>query len=63
MDPAEPDLEILRRMTPDRKLAVMTSLIRQAFELKAAWLRARSPELSEEEIEARARELVAGERP
>jgi hypothetical protein len=57
------EIEALRRMTPDAKLAVMRELIRQAYTLKVAGLRALHPELSEEEAWARARELVGGDRP
>jgi hypothetical protein len=49
-------------MSPAKKLAVMTSLIREAYRLKAAWIRHTSPHLSEEEVEARLRELMSGER-
>ena len=31
------ETETLRRMSADRKLAVMTSLIREAYRLKGAW--------------------------
>ncbi|MFP3949073.1 MAG: hypothetical protein ACOC8K_07095 [Gemmatimonadota bacterium] len=62
-EPTEQDLEVVRRMSPERKLAVMHSLIRQAYELKAAGIRAQAPELSEEEVESRTRMLVAGEIP
>ena len=55
------EIEILRRMTPEQKLAVMRTLIRQAYELKAAGLRAMHPELSEEEVQARTRAAVAGD--
>lgn len=57
------ELEALRRMTPQQKLAVMRGLIRQAYELKAAGIRAAHPDLSEEEVRARTRELVGGGRP
>lgn len=53
----EAELEILRRMTPERKLSVMRSLIRQAYELKAAGIRAAGPELSEVEVRARGRDV------
>jgi hypothetical protein len=54
-NPSSPDLEAievetLRRMTPERKLQVMRSLVRQAYSLKAAGLRLQRPELSEDEI-------------
>jgi len=58
----ERDIEILRQMTPEQKLAVMRSLIRQAYALKEAGVRALHPELSEEEIQARTRAAVAGDR-
>jgi hypothetical protein len=57
------EVEALRRMTPGTKLAVMGALIRQAYELKAAGLRSLHPELSEEEVQARTRRLVGGDRP
>ena len=58
-----PEFEILRRMTPRRKLDVMHGMIRQAVELKEAWLRATEPDLDEAEIRAKAKELVAGGSP
>jgi hypothetical protein len=54
------DLDILRRLTPEQKLAAMTALIRQAFELKVAALRAAEPGLDEAAVWAKARDLVAG---
>ena len=48
MDPREQEYEALRRMTPARKLAVMRALIRQAYELKKAGIRAFHPDLPEE---------------
>lgn len=62
MNAREREFEALRRMTPERKLAVMRALIRQAYELKAAGIRATCPGLPEEEVRARARELVGGDR-
>lgn len=56
------DLEILRRMSPARKLAVMSSLTRQAWSLKAAMIRDRHPDLGPAEVTRLAREAVAGER-
>jgi hypothetical protein len=58
---SEQDAEILKRMSPARKLAVMRSLIRQAYVLKAAAVRVRWPELAESEVQARTRALVAGD--
>lgn len=63
MDAREEEYEALRRMQPAQKLAVMRALIRQAYELKAAGIRASRPHLTEEEVRARARELVGGDRP
>lgn len=63
MDAVQQDTEALRRMTPEQKLAVMHGLIRQAWELKAAVIRAREPDLPEHEVSARAWELVGGDRP
>ncbi|GBD32936.1 MAG: hypothetical protein KatS3mg081_2912 [Gemmatimonadales bacterium] len=54
------DLEILRRMSPAAKLEVMRILWQQAWELKAAGLRLQHPDWSEERIQARVRELMAG---
>ncbi len=59
----EPDrtleYEILRAMSPAKKLDVMHALIRQARELKAAALRASEPELSPDEVDERIREIWA----
>lgn len=58
----ERDIEILRQMTPEQKLAVMRSLIRQAYALKEAGVRALHPDLSDDEVQARTRAAVAGDR-
>lgn len=63
MEAFQRDTEIVRRMSPEEKLAVMHGLIRQAWELKAAVIRSREPELPEDEVRSRAWKLVAGERP
>ena len=57
------DTETVRRMTPEKKLAVMHALIRQAWELKVAAIRARHPELPQSEVHARAWGMVAGDGP
>ncbi len=57
------EYERLREMSPAQKLAVMHSLIRQGLELKAAGIRARRPELTEEEVRTRLREIISRERP
>jgi hypothetical protein len=62
-DASEAEIAVLRRMTPAQKLAVMRTLIRQAYELKVAGIRASHPDLPEEEVWARARTLVGGDRP
>ena len=59
-DDSHHEYEILRQMTPRQKLDVMNGMIRQAVELKEAWLRATEPSLDEAEIRSKARELVAG---
>jgi hypothetical protein len=61
MHAVQQDTEAVRRMTPEKKLAVMHALIRQAWELKAAVVRAREPMLAESEVRARAWESVAGD--
>jgi hypothetical protein len=61
MDPQDLEITVLRRMTPAAKLAVMRSLIRLAYELKAASIRAAHPDLPESEVRARTRALVAGD--
>lgn len=54
------EIEALRRLSPARKLAVLTGLIRETYRLKTAWLRMTEPALSEEEIVEKARQVVAG---
>ena len=57
------EIEILRSMTTTQKLAVMNALIRQAFELKAAAVRARWPDMPEHEVLARTKAAVGGDCP
>ena len=57
------EVEVLRRMSAAQKLAVMTSLIREAYRLKRAWIRLTEPELSEQDLHHRVLEAVAGDRP
>jgi hypothetical protein len=59
----ERETATLRSMTPAQKLAVMHALIRQAYELKAAAIRAHRPELSDDEVWAETRRLVGGDCP
>jgi hypothetical protein len=61
MDARDLETDLLRRMTPAKKLEVMRSLIRQAYALKAAGVRARWPDLPEDEVSARTRDLIAGD--
>ena len=56
------ETEVLRRMSAAEKLAVMTSLIREAYRLKGAWIRLNEPGLSEQELRKRISEAVAGDR-
>lgn len=58
----ERDIEILRQMAPEQKLAVMRSLIRQAYALKEAGVRALHPELTDDEVQAYTKAAVAGDR-
>ena len=57
------EIDLLRALSPERKLAVMRSLIQQAYDLKRASIRARSPELTESDLQERVRDQVAGGSP
>jgi len=63
MTRTDQETDTLRHMSPAQKLAVMHALIRQAFELKAATVRARWPDLSDQEVRERTRRLVGGDCP
>lgn len=52
-----PHDDIVRKMTPEAKLAVAHQLREAAWELTAAGIRMRHPELSEEAVQARVREI------
>lgn len=56
---SEREIDLLRRMTPAQKIAVLNGLIRNARALKEAGIRAANPDLPEDEVRRRARELVA----
>jgi hypothetical protein len=62
-DPGRLETELLRALSPATKIAVMNGLIRQAYALKEAWVRASEPDLSDDAVRARVRELVAGGNP
>ena len=55
------EVEALRRMSAAQKLAVMTSLIREAFRLKRAWIRLNEPGLSEQDLHQRVLEAMASD--
>jgi hypothetical protein len=59
-DPNAVELRLLQRMSPEAKLAVMQSLIRQAYSLKEAWVKLNHPDLAEAELRHRVRRLVTG---
>ena len=54
------ETEILRRMTPTQKLAVMHALWHQAWNLKTAGVCMQHPEWTTEEVAARVREIFRG---
>ena len=57
-DPSsDPYLDALRRMTPEQKLAVAHRLRETAWELAAAGVRMREPELAEDAVQERVRRL------
>jgi len=51
---------IIRRMTVAQKLAVMHTLWRQAWELKASGVRWQRPEWTRGQVQARVREIFRG---
>ena len=53
------EYELMRRMSPAKKLEILNVLIRQAYALKAAGVRAASPELSEDQVQERVREIFS----
>ena len=58
----EADEALVRGLSAERKLAVMGSLIQQAYDLKMAWIKESKPELSDEEVRELVRRQVAGGR-
>jgi hypothetical protein len=59
-DARRAEIEILRSMTPARKLEVMHRLIIQAVDLKEAWLRSTRPDLQGDALRREAWRLVTG---
>ena len=60
MDATTADTQAVSRLTPEAKLRVLSAMIQQAWDLKEAWLRARDPHASDDEIRRRARSMVGG---
>lgn len=48
---------LLKAMSPERKLLVSEALRNSAWELKAAWIRSRNPDLSPLEVQQRVRQI------
>ena len=55
--PSPEQIEIIRRMTPARRLQLAEQLYWSARRLKAAGLRAQHPDWSEEHVEAEVRSI------
>lgn len=53
------EYDILREMSPAKKLDVMRALIRQAYDLKSAAILASEPDLSSDEVLAKIRDIWA----
>ncbi len=51
------EIRILRAMTPEQKLRAAEELYRAALEIKAAALRARHPDWSEEDVQRKVRDI------
>lgn len=54
---SDPHTDALKRMTPDAKLAVSNGLRETAWDLTAAGVRLREPELDEEAVQQRVRDI------
>jgi hypothetical protein len=52
----EQELAILRSMSPERKLALVQSLLRSAWELQSAGVRLRQPELDPRQVDEAVRD-------
>ena len=55
--PSDKQIEIYKAMTPGRRLEVAGKMYRAAWEWKAAGLRSRHPDWSEERIQREVREI------
>jgi hypothetical protein len=60
MSPEE--IRILRAMTPEQKLRAAERLYWTARSLKAAWLRHKNPDWSEDEVQRKVREIFLNAR-
>lgn len=60
-DLGDEEVEVLRRMSPARKLAVMRSLIRKAYALTAPGVRTANPGMPDDEVRERVRSRMAGD--
>jgi len=54
---SDPHANALKRMTPNAKLAVANGLRETAWQLTAAGVRLREPDLGEEEVQRRVRDI------
>ena len=61
MRPSEPEIpvEILRALTPERRLEVAQGLRRTAWEITAAGIRQRNPAWSEQQVEEAVRSVFS----
>jgi len=55
--PSPEQIEIYRRMTPERRLALAEQLYWSARRMKAAWLRDQHPDWPEEQLKAEVRRI------
>ncbi len=58
----EIQIEIFRKMTPEKKLRLSMSLYWSARRLKASWLRQQHPDWSEEQVEKEVTEIFKNAR-
>ena len=54
---SDPYADALKRMTPEAKMAVAKGLRETAWELTAAGVRLREPDLNEDEVQQRVRDI------